>query len=393
MALRLPCDRMREFDYGDGIASIGAAAAEVASTGKRVIHLEIGRPDFDSPARAKDAVKAALDRGEVHYTNMSGTKELRDAIADKYARDAGIKVDPEREICVTIGADEALMVTFLTILNQGDEVIVPSPYFPIYDDQIKIAGGVLVNVPSRIERAFRPDPADIERAITPRTRAILINSPNNPTGAVSTREEIEAIAEIAAKHDLIIVTDECYEKFILDDASEHVYIASLPAAQGRTFMISSSSKTWSMTGWRVGWAVMPPEVKPYFSRAHDATSTCATAFAQAGVAEALRSCDDDVASMVAHYKRRREVLDEGLRSARGLKYIKPSGAFYFYVDITGTGLGSYDFARRLLSETGVAVVPGQSFGSPDGWIRIAFCRPEDELRDAAALIADFTKKL
>lgn len=391
MALKFPCDKMRDLDYGDGIASVVAAGIAREREGKRVIHLEIGRPDFDSPVRAKDAVKAALDRAEVHYTNMSGTDELRDAIAAKYRAD-GIEVDVDRELVVTVGAAEALMSTFLTILDHGDEVIVPSPYFPIYDDQIRISGGVLVNVPSRPENAMRPSPEDVERAITPKTKAIVLNSPNNPTGAVSTRDEVERFVKIAVDHDLLLISDECYEKYILDDGAEHVSPASIAGARGRTFTISSASKTFSMTGWRVGWVIMPAEVKKYFMRVHDGASTCATAFAQAGVAEALRSCGDDVKAMVSHYKRRREIMADGLSRAKGVRFSMPAGAFYFFVNVSDTCMGAYEFSRKLLDETGVATVPGQSFGAPDGWIRIAYCRPEEELIEAAKLIAEFTSR-
>ena len=221
------------------------------------MHLEIGRPDFDSPECAKRAAIKAIESGDVHYTDMSGTPELRAEIAAKFKRDAGMDVDPEREVVITGGAVEALSSALFSVLNPGDEVIVPAPYFPVYDDLIKIAGACIRGVRCKIENGFRPDPADIERAISPRTRIIMINSPNNPTGATSTRKELEAIAELAKSHDLLVLSDECYEKFAYDEKTPHISIASLPGMKERTFTLSAASKTFSMTGWRVGWLLIP----------------------------------------------------------------------------------------------------------------------------------------
>lgn len=378
----LPCDKMIEINWGGGIREVLARADELAASGRSILHLEIGRPDFDSPARAKEAAIRAINEGRVHYTDMAGTLELREAIAAKFERDAGMKVDPASELIVTSGAVEALCTIFLTLLSRGDEVIVPSPFFPIYDDQIKMAGGALVNVPSRPENGFRPQPEDIERAITPRTRAILINSPNNPTGATSTREELEGIACVAIEHDLYVISDECYEKFAYDPSVPHISIASMPGMRERTFTISAASKTFSMTGWRVGWLVFPSEVRPYIMKSHQGAATCSNSFAQAGVAEALRSCWDDVAVMIAEYKKRRDVMVEALSSLPGFEVPKPEGAFYVFPSIKGTGLSSFEFATKLLEEQGVATVPGDPFGAPDGFLRLTYCRPEGEIREA-----------
>jgi aspartate aminotransferase/aminotransferase len=383
---------MRDINYGGGIREILARADELQRAGRSIVHMEIGRPDFDSPARAKQAAIRALESGDVHYTDMSGTPELRGEIAAKFKRDAGMDIDPETEIIVTAGAVEALMTTFMTILNPGDEVIVPSPFFPVYDDQIKMAGGVLVNAPCRIEHGFRPQPEDIEAAITPRTRAILINSPNNPTGATSTRAELEGIAALAVKHGLYVISDECYEKFAYDAGTPHISIASLPGMRERAFTLSAASKTFSMTGWRVGWLIIPPETKKFIMKCHQGIATCANSFAQAGVAEALRSCQDDVDRMIAEYRHRRDLMVGMLSRIGGIDAPTPSGAFYVFPGIEALGIGSFDFCTRLLEEAGVAAVPGQPFGAKDGYMRLTYCRPESEIEDAMNRMADFVTK-
>lgn len=393
MNYRLPSEKMSQINYGGGIREILARADELQIAGRSIVHMEIGRPDFDSPERAKRAAIRALESGDVHYTDMSGTPELRGEIAAKFKRDAGMDLDPDAEIVVTAGAVEALMTLFLTILNPGDEIIIPSPFFPVYDDQIKMSGGVLVNVPCRIENGFRPQPADIEAAITPRTRAIMINSPNNPTGATSTRAELEGIAELAKKHDIFVIADECYEKFAYDADTPHISIASLPGMRERTFTLSAASKTFSMTGWRVGWLIIPPETKKFIMKCHQGVATCPNSFAQAGVAEALRSCWDDVDRMIEEYKCRRDLMVGMLSKVEGIDVPMPRGAFYVFPSIKALGIGSFDFCTRLLEEAGVATVPGQPFGAEDGYLRLTYCRPENEIEDAMNRIAGFAAKL
>ena len=393
MDYKLPCEKMSKIGYGGGIREILARADELAAAGRSILHMEIGRPDFDSPERAKRAAIRALEAGDVHYTDMAGTPELRRELAAKFKRDMGMDVDPDREIVVTAGAVEALMTIFMTMLNPGDEVIVPAPYFPVYDDQIKMAGGVLLPVPCTIENGFRPQPPDIERAVTKKTRMIMINSPNNPTGATSTRDELLGIAEVAKKHDLLVISDECYEKFAYDADTPHISIASLSGMRERTFTLSAASKTFSMTGWRVGWMLIPPETRTYIMKCHQGVATCANAFAQAGVAEALRSCWDDVDRMIVEYKKRRDLMVEMLGRIDGIDVPTPRGAFYVFPGIKALGIPSFDFCSRLLEEAGVATVPGQPFGAPDGYLRMTYCRPENEIGEALSRIADFVAKL
>lgn len=389
---RLPCAKMKNTNFEGGIREILARADELARQGRSVIHLEIGRPDFDSPKAAKDAAIKALESGQVHYSDMAGTLELREAIAAKYEREWGMVLDPASEIVVSSGAVEALMTAFMTILSPGDEVIVPSPFFPIYDDQIQMSGGVLVNVPCSMKNDFRPQPDDIAAAITPHTRAILINSPNNPTGATSTRAELEGIAELAKKHDLFVISDECYEKFAYDPSTPHICMATLPGMRERTITISASSKTFSMTGWRIGWLLIPPAIRQYVMKCHQSLATCSNSFAQAGVAEALRSCSAEVEAMIAEYKARRDLMVSSLNAIDGIEVPVPNGAFYVFPSIKGTGIASYDFALGLLESKGVSTVPGQPFGAPDGFLRLTYCRPQDEIKEAMSRIAEFVKE-
>jgi aspartate aminotransferase/aminotransferase len=393
MKYALPSDKMRDINFGGGIREILALADEMERAGRSVLHLEIGRPDLDSPECAKRAAIRALESGDVHYTDMSGTPELRREVAAKFGRDAGMDVDPDREIVITSGAIEALATSLMTLLNPGDEVIVPSPYFPVYDDLIKMAGGKLRPVPCRIENGFRPDPDDIARAVTPRTRVIMINSPNNPTGATSTRAELEGIAEVAKSKDLLVLSDECYEKFAYDESAPHVSIASMAGMRQRTFTLSSASKTFSMTGWRVGWLVIPAETKKFVMKCHQGIATCSNSFAQAGVAEALRSAWPDVDRMIAEYKARRDLMVDMLSKMDGVNVPTPRGAFYAFPEIKALGVPSKEFCSRLLSETGVSTVPGQPFGAEDGYMRLTYCRPQSEIKEALTRMGDFVAKL
>ncbi|MDR1572107.1 MAG: pyridoxal phosphate-dependent aminotransferase [Clostridiales Family XIII bacterium] len=384
---------MRDIAYGGGIREILSRADELQRSGRDILHLEIGRPDFDSPEPAKRAAIRALESGDVHYTDMAGTPELRAEVAAKYKRDAGINVDPDSELLVTAGAIEALSTVFLTLLSPGDEVIVPAPYFPPYEDIIRMAGGVPRSVQCVIENGFRPQPADIEKTVTPRTRAILINSPNNPTGATLRADELSGIAGIAQKHGLLVVSDECYEKFTYEEGAPHIYMASLPGMRERTFTVSAASKTFSMTGWRVGWLVFPAQARQYIMKSHQSIATCANSFAQAGVAEALRSCQADVGRMICEYKRRRDLTVEMLSQINGVTVPVPSGAFYVFPSIEGLGVTSFEFCSRLLEEEGVSTVPGQPFGAPDGYFRATYCRPVDEIKEALTRVAGFAARL
>jgi aspartate aminotransferase/aminotransferase len=375
---QFPNSRMSDIPLSGGIREIFSRANELERQGKRIIHMEIGRPDFDSPESAKAGVREALEKGDVHYTDMSGTIDLRQAIARKYREENNMDVDAERHVIVTAGAIEALIVAFLTILERGDEVVVPSPFFPAYADQVALANSRLVKVPCCIQHDFRLRAEDLEKVLTPRTKLLLINTPNNPTGAVLSLRDLEDISSLAQERNFWVVSDECYEKFLYE--GEHVSIASLPGMADRSVTIGAASKTWSMTGWRVGWLISPSEMKPYAAKCHQNLTTCGNSFAQAGVARAFREAGSNVASMVAEYKRRREMVCMYLDLLGEVETVRPKGAFYVFPSIGQLGMSSREFCKYLLEEWGVSSVPGDAFGA-EGFIRLAYCRSYEDVEE------------
>jgi aspartate/methionine/tyrosine aminotransferase len=329
-----------------GIRKIAQAAIELEKQGRAIIHLEIGRPDFDTPTHIKDAAKRALDAGLVHYTSNYGTLELRQAIADKLMRENNIVVDPATEIVVTVGANEAVAITMLGLIDPGDEVLIPDPIWLHYFYCVQLAGGVPVHVPLRAENQFQIDPDDVRKAITPRTRMLIVNSPHNPTGAVIDKKVLDALARIAIERDLMVLSDEIYEKIIYDGAQHHS-IASLPEMADRTVTVNGFSKTYSMTGWRVGYAVGRKKLIDALIRVHQYSATSATSFAQSGSLAAYRGSQDCVQEMVAEFDRRRMLLLTGLHSIPGVECVKPSGAFYVFPSIKKIGMSSDALALHL----------------------------------------------
>ncbi|MEG1602675.1 MAG: pyridoxal phosphate-dependent aminotransferase [Cloacibacillus sp.] len=376
--MKFPNKRMESIAMAGGIREILGRADELEAAGKSIIHMELGRPDFDSPQCAKEAVKRALDAGNVHYTNMQGAEDLRKAVAAKYRAENNMEVDADKNVVITNGAMEALTASLLTLLDPGDEVLVPAPYFSAYADEIALTGAVLTAIPTTMENGFRLRAADIAAFVSPKTKVLLINSPNNPSGAVLSREDLEEIAALAIEKDLWVISDECYEKFLYD--GEHVSIASLPGMAERTVTVSAASKTWSMTGWRIGWIIAPKAMCPYVNKCHQNLTTCANAFAQAGVAVALTEAGEDVKKMVAEYKRRRDMVTKWLNNIEGFEAITPTGAFYAFPRISALGMDGFAFCSWLLEEAGVSAVPGEVFGMP-GHIRLAYCREYDYIEE------------
>lgn len=383
--MEFPNSRMSSIQMSGGIREILGRADELEKQGKSIIHMEIGRPDFDSPQCAKNAAITALNNGDVHYTDMAGTHKLREAVAEKYLKDNSMQLDPDKNIVITSGAIEALTATFLTMLEPGDEVIVPAPYFPAYADQIALANGVLVKAQTTIENEFRLKVADLKKAITNKSKVLLLNTPNNPSGAVLTKQDLEEISNLAIEHNLWVISDECYEKFLYE--GDHISIASLPGMAERTVTISAASKTWSMTGWRVGWIVCPEQMRPFANKCHQNLTTCATSFAQAGVNEAFKHADEDVKKMVMEYKRRRDMVMKWLSRTKGFEHVIPSGAFYAFPKISSLGMDGFKFCSWLLEEAGVSTVPGEVFGSP-GHIRIAYCRSYEYIEEGMRRIKE-----
>ncbi|WP_441250132.1 pyridoxal phosphate-dependent aminotransferase [Kitasatospora sp. McL0602] len=356
--------------------------------GLPVLDLGGGEPDFDTAehiaAEAADAVRA----GFTHYTPSRGLPELRTAIAEKLARDNGIEVDPRTEIIVTPSAKHALFISLLAILDPLDEIIVPTPSWVSYTSMAHLAGAVTVQAELSPDNGFRLTRELLERHVSPRTKAILVNSPNNPTGRTLSREEAEAVAAVAIEHDLFIVADEIYE-LIRYDGHEHISLASLPGCAERTLTVNGFSKGYAMTGWRLGWVSGPAEVIAQVLKAQEHTVGCSGSFVQRGGVAALTGPQEHVQEMVEEYSARRKLIVDGLNSLPGVTCSTPEGAFYAFADIRGTGFGSSaEFSEWMLREAGVALTPGSAFGpGGEGHVRLAFANSRTVIEEAIGKMA------
>jgi aminotransferase len=384
--------RMKAIPFS-GIRKIFQAAAELESQGQQVIHLEIGRPDFDTPAHIKEAAKQALDQGFVHYTSNYGLLELREAIAEKLLKDNGIRVEPESEIIVTLGVNQALVITMLALLDPGDEILIPDPFYLNYLHCAQLAEARVIRVPLREENEFQVAPPALETAITPRTKLIIINSPHNPTGAVLDKEVLEAIAEIAIERNLLVLSDEIYEKIIYDGAQHHS-IASLPGMAERTITVNGFSKAYSMTGWRLGYVAAGKHLIHSLIRAHQYVGTSANSFAQKGAVAAYRSAQDCVEEMVSEFDRRRRFLVEALEQIEGVSCLRPRGAFYVFPSVKELGMPDEKLAYHLLREAQVALVPGSTFGEyGHGHLRLSYANSYENIQGAVERIERALSKL
>ena len=351
-----------------------------------VIDLSIGAPDFTTPAHIVAAGVAATQGGLHGYSPNAGLLELRQAIADKLQRENGLSFDPATEIDVTIGATEALGLLMMTLVNPGDEVILCEPTWPNYLTQVAMAGGVAVPVATREADGFRPQPEAIEAAITPRTRAVLINSPNNPTGAVMDRERLTAIAEIARRHGVYLISDEVYEKIIYD-GRQHFSAGSLPGAKGFVITVNSFSKSYAMCGWRVGYVAAGAAVIGPLLKLQEGMASCANTMAQKAACAALTGSQDAVAMMVERYRTRRDLMVDGLNSIPGISVTRPDGAFYLFVNVKGLGKPSREVALELLQKGRVMTVPGLGFGAAgEGYLRLCYAKDEAVLQEALGRI-------
>jgi aminotransferase len=345
-----------------------------------LISFAMGEPDFDTPMHIREAACQAINSGHTHYSPMQGEGYLLEALAQKVKLKNKIEANPS-EIVVTIGGSEALTLSMLTAINPGDEVLIPDPFFPPYESVIRFADGIPVRIPTYEENHFRLMPDDVKRFITPKTKAILINTPANPTGSVMTRRELEGIAELAIKHDLLVMADEVYEEFIFD--GEHVSIASLDGMKERTYTLNSFSKTYAMTGWRIGYIVAPSDSVEAMVRLHGAYCTNVAAFVQKGAQEALRGTEEPLKEMIAAYGRRRKLVVDGLNRIPGISCIEPQGAFYAFPNIKALGVNGYDFAVDMVKKAGVLTIPGHYFGSSgDGFLRLSYTIPEPKIIEA-----------
>ena len=357
---------------------VTARARALEATGRSVVYLQIGEPDFDTPANVREAAKRALDDGATHYAPFAGIPPLREAIAEDATKRKGFDVTPDR-VFVTVGGKGVMLYAIIGLIDPGDEVIVPDPGYPIYESLARFVGATPVPIPIRMENEFRLDTDELATLITPRTRMIVINSPANPTGGVLTRGDLEAIADLAIRHDLVVLADEIYGR-ILYDGTEHVSIASLPGMAERTIVLDGFSKTFAMTGWRLGYAIVPPALVSMYGQLIINTISCAPTFAQIGAVEALRGQQDDVDAMVVEFRARRDLIVDGLNAIPGIRCLRPSGAFYAFPEISGTGLSGVDLADKLLQEAGVCVLAGAGFGGEGkNHIRISYANSRENL--------------
>jgi len=367
---------------------VSARARALAATGKDIVFLQIGEPDFDTPANVREAAKKALDEGLTHYPPYPGLPELRIAIAEDTTARRGFEAKPEN-VFVTVGGKGVMVYAIMALVDPGDEVIVPDPGYPIYESITRFVGGTPVPIPIRQSNDFRLDVDELAALITPRTKLIVINSPANPTGGVLTRGDIERIAELAQRHDLVVLSDEIYAR-ILYDGAEHVSIASLDGMADRTITLDGFSKTYAMTGWRMGYAVVPDWLVKPFGQLIINTISGVTAFAQAGGIEALRGPQAEVDAMVTEFRARRDLIVDGLNEIPGFDCLRPQGAFYVFPDISETGLSGAELADKLLYEAGVCVLAGTAFGGiGSNHIRVSYANSRENLTEALRRIRSF----
>ena len=364
---------------------------EIVSTRKDVISLGIGEPDFVTPWHIRESSVYALNHGATSYTANLGLLELRQEISKYVAEGFGVEYSPTDEIMVTVGVSEALDLAIRAIINPGDEVIYHEPCYVSYSPIIKFAGGVPVAVETKREDAFRIDCKELAAKITPKTKALLLNFPTNPTGATMTQQDAEDIAALAIKHDIVVITDEIYAELTYE--GERPSIAAVPGMRERTIFLNGFSKAWAMTGFRVGFSCAPPEMTEAMMKIHQYTMLCAPILAQEAAIEALRNGDQPMREMREEYRRRRNLMVHSFEES-GIECIKPKGAFYTFPYIGNFGLSSHDFAMRLLEAENVACVPGTAFGTcGEGFIRCSYATAMDQIREALKRIDRFVKTL
>ncbi|MBI4505266.1 MAG: pyridoxal phosphate-dependent aminotransferase [Chloroflexi bacterium] len=361
-----------------------ARARALEARGVEVVHLEIGEPDFPTPPHVVAAGVAALEAGDTHYGSPQGSPALRRAIAEDLGRRAGLNVDPE-QVVVTPGAKPVMFFTILAFAGPGDEVLYPSPGFPIYESLIRYVGATPVALPLYEARDFRFDYAELRRLVGPRTRLIILNSPHNPTGGVLTAADLDLVAELAVRHDCAVLSDEIYRQIVY--GATHESVLTRPGMAERTVVLDGFSKAYAMTGWRLGYGIFPPALVPHVVRLAINSYSCVPGFVQQAGLAALRGPQDAMAAMVDEFRARRALLVEGLRCVPGLRCRWPQGAFYAFPNVTGSGLDDRTFADELLGTHGVATLAGSSFGAHGaGHVRISFANSPASLGKALGRI-------
>jgi aspartate/methionine/tyrosine aminotransferase len=362
-----------------------ARARALEAKGHDIVHLEIGEPDFDTPANIKNAARAALDAGYTHYGPSAGLPEARAAIAEYVAKTRGVTVDPQ-QVVITPGAKPIIFFTALALLDPGDEVIYPDPGFPIYESMVQYTGAKRVALPLTEANNFAFDPDQLESLITKRTRLVIINSPHNPTGGVLPKETIARLSELAVKHDFFVLSDEIYSRMIYEGENYTPY--AYPGMPERTIILDGHSKTYAMTGWRLGYGVMPAQMALRVAKLQTNSNSCTCSFTQMAGIEALRGPQDAVDAMVREFRTRRDLIVDGLNKIPGFRCHRPAGAFYVFPNISQTGKTSKEMEVFLMEKAGVAVLAGTSFGPMgEGFIRLSYANSQDNLRKAIDRIA------
>jgi aspartate/methionine/tyrosine aminotransferase len=373
----------------EGAFVVLAKARRLEAEGKKIVHLEIGEPDFATPDNIIEAGISAMQNGYTHYTPASGIMEAREAVAGFVSRTLKTEVDPT-EVVLVPGSKNVLLFTLLACIEPGDEVILPDPGYPAYESQVNFIGGVPKLVTLREESGFRMDLDQLASLVTPKTRMLIINTPQNPTGGILTEEDVKFVCELAHKHDLLVVSDEIYSQLVY--GFEHVSPLSQPGMRDRTVLMDGLSKSYAMTGWRLGYAVAPKALAAKLDQLMINSSSCAAGFTQMAAIEALSAPESEhaVRRMVKVFQHRRDLVVDGLNAIDGIRCAKPQGSFYAFPNIQGTGFDERELADRLLTEAGVAVLPGTAFGAAGkGYIRLAYTQSEDELKNGLKRIGDF----
>ena len=367
-----------------------AKARLLEAEGMDIVHLEIGEPDFDTPSNIVDAGADALSNGFTHYGPSPGLGEVRERIAREISETRDISVTGDN-VVITPGGKPIMFFTIMALVDTGDEVLYPNPGFPIYESMIRFVGGVPVPMRLYESKDFNINVDEVASQITDKTRLMIINSPNNPCGSIIAREDLEALAGLAKEHGITVMSDEIYSRFLY--RGQHDSVASFPGMREQTIILDGFSKTYAMTGWRIGFGVMPLELVEPISRLVTNSVSCTASFTQMAVMEAMNGPQDDAYAMVAEFKKRRDIMVEGLNRIRGVRCAMPQGAFYVFPSVEETGLTSHDFADRLLSEGGVASLAGESFGQfGEGYVRFSFANSAENIEKALNRIEDFVGK-
>ena len=356
-----------------------------------LINLGVGEPNFKTPQHIKEAGKKAIDEDYTHYVSNAGIVELRQAIADKYKRELGLEYTAEN-VMIGIGGMEAIALTLITMIDPGDEVIITDPCYPNYLGEIMMVGGKVVSVPLFEKNEFKLQPEDLEKAITPKTKVIILNSPSNPIGAVLEKKDIKALAKVVSKYNLIVISDEVYEKIIFGGQT-HFSMAQIPEVKDKIVIINSFSKTYAMTGWRIGYAIGKQEIISRMPKLQEGLASCVSSFIQRAALAAINGPQAIVEKMVADYSHRRDILIDGLNTIPGIQCMKSPGSFYAFPNIKTFGKTSFNFAVELLKEAGVVGVPGSAFGSMgEGYLRFSFANSDENLKEAVNRITEYIKK-